>query len=323
MTSCQNDVNRNAGSGDYFQDEVYGAYFGQSLPGDSAVLFAPGFISTPLYTRDISFMPDGREAYFSVSVQGLNLIFETKMDEKGKWSIPRPASFIGNYDYMYYEPFIDAKGENMYFLSNMPDVDSIKGDEDIWVTKRNGKYWSEPKNLGYPVNTDAAEFYPSLTKNGTLYFTRREKDNGNHYIYRSLQVNGVFSEPERLPKQVNCGSARFNAFISPDEDFIIVPVIGLNKNEGTDYYIVYNMGDNNWSEPIYAGNQMNSSAKAEYSASLSFDKKFIFFMSNRKNNFPKNINIKDLVLMNNEILNGNSNIYWMSTNFIEKLRPNE
>ena len=31
--------------------------------------------------------------------------------------------------------------------------------------------WSNPKNLGAPVNTSNNEFYPSLAKNGNLYFT--------------------------------------------------------------------------------------------------------------------------------------------------------
>ena len=48
--------------------QVYsGEYFGQTPAGDEPQLFAPGIISTPLYTRDITMMPDGNEIYFSIS----------------------------------------------------------------------------------------------------------------------------------------------------------------------------------------------------------------------------------------------------------------
>jgi hypothetical protein len=30
--------------------------------------------------------------------------------------------------------------------------------------------WGEPRNLGAPVNGEASEFFPTLTKDGTLYF---------------------------------------------------------------------------------------------------------------------------------------------------------
>jgi hypothetical protein len=46
-------------------------------------------------------------------------------------------------------------------------------------------------------------------------------------------------------------------------------------------------------------------------------------MSNRKGKLSKSFDLQDLVLLNNEIINGNSNIYWMSSDFIEKLRPHK
>jgi hypothetical protein len=321
ILACEDKVQPGQNITDEEQIEKHGDFFGEKAPGDSAVIFAPGFISTPLYTRDITFTPDGKEAYFCVSAQNYNLIFETLKDSKGKWSIPKPASFIEHFEYMYFEPFIDFDGKKMYFFSNMPDKDSIKGDEDIWYTERTSNGWSQPKNLGYPVNTEGSEFFPTLTKKGTLYFTRQQKGDENSYIFRSKQVNGKFQEPEKLPAEVNCGSARFNAMVSPDEDYIIVPAMGMTNNPGTDYYFVFNLGNNTWSEPVNAGNQMNSKARREFSASLSYNGKYVFFMSDRGSEEMTDFNLFDLVNKSASILNGNSNIYWVGVDFIENLRP--
>ena len=73
-----------------------GDYLGQALPGDTPELFDPGFISTGLYTRDMSMTPEMDEIYFCVSSMGYNLIFFTKQ-VGGVWTEPEPVpSGLGN-----------------------------------------------------------------------------------------------------------------------------------------------------------------------------------------------------------------------------------
>lgn len=307
------------------QNEFTGEYFGQEPPDDTAKIFAPGFISSSLYTRDIAFMPDGKEACFCVSALGFNLIFETLQNETGIWSVPKPASFIEDYSYMYYEPCISHDGLKMYFLSNMPDADSIMDDQDIWCVDRKDNSWGKPYNLGEPINTPGAEFFPSLTINNTLYFTKQPERDVNHYIYRSKFVNGKFEEPEILPKEVNIGNARFNAFISPGEDYIIVPATGMQDTYGgVDYYIVFRNENDVWSKPVNMGNQINSDARGEYSVSLSYDKKYLFFMSDRgiSDSETKDMTLNNLIEKSKNILNGNSNIWWISSDIINPLKKN-
>ena len=38
--------------------------------------------------------------------------------------------------------------------------------------------WSKPYNLGPPINTDDPEYFPSVTRDGTIYFTREIDDGG-------------------------------------------------------------------------------------------------------------------------------------------------
>jgi hypothetical protein len=302
-----------------------GPYLGQTPPGDEPVLFAPGIVSTAMYTRDLTMTPDGQEIFFCVSAYGFNWIFHTKQ-ENGVWTEPKPASFIQNPEYMYYEPHVTPDGNRLLFLSTMPKVPGEPENEDIWVVDRTESGWGNPYNLGAPVNSENREFYPSVTRDGTLYFTRQEKDSRVGYIYRSYLVNGKYSEPEKLPDQVNCGTNRFNAYIQPDEEYIIVPAMGLeNSYGGTDYYVVFRNQNDQWSEPINLGEKINTESGREFSASLSPDGKYFFFMSSRLNpDLEKNLMgtpITKLAHFYGQPQNGNADIYWVKADFIEKLRP--
>ncbi len=305
--------------------ELYGPYLGQIPPDSVPQLFAPEIVSTSMYTRDMAIMPDGNEIYFCISALGYNLIFCTKQID-GKWTEPAPVSFIDDFQYMYYEPCISHDGKQLFFLSNKPKSnEETKGNEDIWVVDRIDDNWSDARNLGEPICTENAEFFPSVTKEGTLYFTRNDACDGKNYIFRSRLNDGVYQEPEKLGTNVNCGTNRFNAYISPDESFIIVPALGMDDTYGgVDYYIVFRDEDDNWSEPINMGSNINNPVGSEWSPYISPDGKYFFFMASKTN--PEVINGADityrLLLDNfNKPQNGNASIYWVEANFIQDLNP--
>jgi hypothetical protein len=302
-----------------------GPYLGQTLPEDEPVLFAPGIVSTAMYTRDLSLTPDGREIFFCVTAYGFNLIFHTRQ-KNGMWTEPKPAPFIRNPQYMYYEPCVTPDGKRLFFLSNMPKALGEAENEDIWVVDRSDTGWGEPYNLGAPVNSENSEFYPSVTRDGTIYFTRQEKGSRTGYIYYSHMVNGKYSEPEKLPEQVNCGTNRFNAYIQPEEKYIIVPAMGRDDSYGgTDYYVVFHNQKDQWSDPINLGDKINTASGREFSASLSPDGKYFFFMSTRLNpalgNNLTDTPITKLAYFYGQPQNGNADVYWVVAGFIEKLRP--
>ena len=300
-----------------------GEYLGQTPPDTIAQLFAPDIISSGMYVRDIAIMPDGKEIYFCVSALGYNLIFYTK-EVDGVWTKPSLPEFIKNYKYMYYEPCISSDGKKLYFLSNMPEDSTSNENENIWVTDRTENGWTAPYNLGEPVCTENSEFFPSITNDGTLYFTRQTKGDPVNYIYRSKLVDGKYTEPEKLPGQVNCGTNRFNAYISRDESFMIVPATGMETTlGGVDYYIVFRNEDDTWQEPVNMGAQINSDNAREWSPYISPDNKYLFFMSSRSAIADKSTtkpNFQMLLDAHSKPGNGNSDIYWISTKVIEKLK---
>lgn len=317
------------------QDEfpvLSGEYLGQTLPGAEPEIFAPGIVSTGMYTRDLAMTPDGNEIYFGVAVGGFTVIMQTK-SENGRWTKPEVAPFSADPRYMNLEPFISPDGQRFYFLSNRPPAGGdLEPDEvgtwvnqDIWVMDRTGDGWGEPYNLGPPVNSDAAEYFPSVTSDGTIYFTRTPEGTRESYIYRSRLQNGSYTEPERLGAEVNSTMSQFNAFIAPDESYLILGVFGREDSRGsTDYYVVFRDRDDSWSGPINLGDRINTPRGGEFSPYVSPDGKYFLFMSTRTRSpeeFPEELTHSYLEEVYNGPRSGNCDIYWVDASFIEELRP--
>lgn len=298
---------------------------GQSLPGDEPELFAPGIASTGMASRDITISPDGQEVCFALSSHDFSYasIFISKKTPEG-WTKPEILPFATDSRYLFFEPFLSPDGQRIFFLSNRPeDGHKAPANEDIWYSRRTPSGWSAPINAGPGVNTSGNEFFPSVTVEGTLYFTRADTTDGKQYIYRSAWDGEKFEEAERLPKQVNCGVTRFNAFVAPDESYVIVPAFGRSDSfGGADYYIVFRNQQEQWSQPQNMGPDVNSKARAEWSPYVSPDGRYFFFMSNR---IPENKRTKKMTYsffdsLQTHPLNGTSNTYWMKAEVIDSLR---
>jgi hypothetical protein len=193
-----------------------GDYLGQKAPGMTAVMFAPGIVSTEKGELNSVFTPDGNEFYFTIrNAQGRwTIMVMTRADNR--WTAPRPASFSGTYSDV--DLFISPDGRRLFFCSNRPAGGS--GDPqktfDIWVVDRVGADWSSPKSLGAPVNSDANEFYPALTKDGTLYFqSQRPEGLGAADIYRAKLRGGAYREAENLGDPINSPGSRAIAWSRP------------------------------------------------------------------------------------------------------------
>jgi len=305
-----------------------GDYLGQSLPGNDPEVFAPGIISTGIYTRDIAMTPDKKEIYFCLVLPNYSfstILFTKQVD--GTWTEPEVVPHMEDPDILNLEPFISPDGQKFFFLSTRPDTTKgeTTGDQDIWIMNRNGESWDKPYNPGEPVNSEQAEFFPSVTNDGTIYFSRAEPNSSLHYIYRSRFINGKYITPERLPDQVNSGANQYNAFIAPDESYIIVPTTGRKDSYGgCDYYIVFRNEKDNWSEPVNMGEKINTMGSQEYSPYVSPDGKYFFFMSTRllsEEKAPVSLTYNIIKKINSNPQNGNPCIYWISTSIIEELKP--
>lgn len=296
-----------------------GPYLGQELPETEPVIFAEGIVSTGLYTRDLAMTPDGSEIYFCsiVGNYAYTAIFGTRL-ENGRWTEPKALEFARDPEWMNIEPFIHPDGSRFFFISNK------SGNQDIWVADRTADGWSDAYNLGAPVNSEAPEYFPSVTRKNTIYFTREDPGTRASRIFRALPDGDGFAEPEPLPGHVNTTAAQFNAFIDPDERFLILCVFGRKDTRGsTDYYITFRSEDDKWSALLNMGEQVNTESGLEYSPYISPDGKYFFFMSSRKlppqeaDKLP--LTHEHMMEMHNSPGYGNPAVWWMETSFIDTL----
>lgn len=226
-------------------------------------IFASGTDNEEYIARD--FILNGEdEIYFTLVKKDYSyaVIYHTKFAE-GNWTEPEIAPFSANTNYMYFEPFISNDGSKLFFVSNCP-VDGVEKaplDFDIWVMNKRGEGWSEPENIGPPINTKCLEAFPSVTNDGTLYFVRNDEAMTRSDVYRSRLVDGKYAEPQKLPDVINGegDNNAFNACIAPDESCLVFCSYRQKDNFGlSDYYISFRDEDDNWSDAVNMGEKFNS-----------------------------------------------------------------
>jgi Tol biopolymer transport system component len=249
-------------------------------PLTEATVFGNGVISTGDFDSHPAFTPDGKTLYFVRSTPTFNLwtILVSRF-QNGRWSTPEVAPFSGQYSDA--DPFITADGSRFYFISNRPVAGKSKPDLDIWVMERTATGWSEPKNIGAPINSSGSEWYPTMSANGTIYFgSDREGGKGRTDIYRCRFAGGKYAEAENLGEAINTPFNEFEPLIAPDESFLIVMSGGRSDARGGfDLYVSYNR-NGAWTKPANLGDQINSAAN-EYSPTISPDGKYFFWTSAR------------------------------------------
>ncbi len=272
--------------------------FGQKEPGSSPQLFAEGIVSTKGIEYSSTFSPDGKEFYFTRLGPKYKAAIMVMKKKNNQWTKPQTVSFSG--EYQEGSPFVSPDGKKLYFSSHRPPEGSKtpKKDFDIWVVKKTGTTWGKPQNLGPPVNTEKDELTPAVSRNGVLYF-HGDYGKGND-IYHSKFAGGKYTKPGRLGNSINTTQVEADAFIAPDESYILFS--SWNKKGGFgsgDIYISFRNKDGSWGEPKNLGPEINSKAEENW-PSVSPDGKFIFFTSTKRNGLP--------------------DIYWVESSIIHQLK---
>ncbi|MGB3467912.1 MAG: hypothetical protein WBA74_21685 [Cyclobacteriaceae bacterium] len=282
----------------------------QIVFADSLSIFAPGIISTMHKERDLAISPDGNRMLFTKSAQNgaFSVIMET-VKAGNNWSDPEVVAFSGNYSDL--EPAYAPDGNTLYFASNRPVTGDQPKDFDIWKVGFDDGQWGTPQRLDAAVNTSGNEFYPSVSRSGNLYFTaspdfQRKKED----IFIARKVNGSYERAMLLSDSINTSYYEFNAFIDPDEEYIIFSSWGRPDGKGGgDLYLCEKDNDGKWQQarPL----SINTNV-LEYCPFVSPDKKYFFFTANHndfRDFYQKGISADQFDIMLNSNRNGNGDIW--------------
>lgn len=257
-----------------------GPSYASVKPMPSPRVFGENVVSTGDDESHPAFTPDGRTLYFLKNTPTFNhWTIVVSHHIRGKWTSPEVAQFSGQYSDA--DPFITPDGQRFFFISTRPVNAKSKQDTDIWMMERTASGWSEPKHLGFPLNSDTNEWFPTVTNDGTLYFgSERPGGKGRADIWRSKFRDGVYSAPENLGDTVNSPASEVEPYIAGDESFMIVAAAGRQDSKGAfDLYVSYN-NKGVWTRPENLGDAINSSGW-DFSPKISPDGKYFFFTSSR------------------------------------------
>jgi len=288
-------------------------YLNQTSPGEAPRIFAPGLVSNGLANRDFTISPGGDEIFFTIQQRSFVSVVMNSTRKDGKWSEPVVASFSGMYNDL--EASFPFDGKKIFFSSNRPLSSSDStNDYNIWYTEKKNDSWTDPIALGSEVNSEKDEFYPSIARNGDLYFTSQiETGKGKEDIVMSEFKNGNYRSAVSLSEAINSKGYEFNAFVDPDEQFILFSAYGRDDDLGQGDLYLSIKKDGQWQQAVHLSNDINSTS-LDYCPFVTWDKRYLFFTSSRatyKSPFRKKQTLSELKkgLLNPG--NGLDDIYWV------------
>ena len=253
-----------------------GPYFGQTPPGSTPQVFAPGLIC--------DMRPHQGEAWGTFSADGNTFCFNrsgyvyiTENTEQG-WTTPKRIKSI---------PFMTAA------CCPSPDANSIYFMYSYDPSKRyclhhcmrTSEGWSLPQELGPPFSFAFGGF--SLAADNSICFWGSDKAKlGGFWV--APFVDNTWPRAIKIP--VEKGNLRgHHPGIAPDKSFLVFYSVkpGAQRGTETNLYLTLRRADGTWSKPRDMGPRINTKYY-ESGARISPDKKYMFF--NRSNGWGMNSN---------------------------------
>jgi outer membrane protein OmpA-like peptidoglycan-associated protein len=144
----------------------------------------PGVVNSSFYESSITITADESTIYFASErpggLGGLD-IYSCKKDKKGAWTVVKNLGPAINTEYDDDAPYIDPDGKTLYFSSKgrkgMGGFDMFKSSL-INFEKRE---WTEPENLGYPINTPNDDVFIVGTAKANRFYYSSVRDDGFGY----------------------------------------------------------------------------------------------------------------------------------------------
>ncbi len=268
-------------------------YFGQTPPGDSAVIFAPGIISLPNRLEgNITFSPDGNEYFFTV--HGLHYstykIYYSRRDSN-QWSPQAEAPFFAGQKNS--NPHFSLDGNKLFFDSKMNA--SGPNNRNIWMVQRSPEGWSAPTMLPSPINSGYVDAYYSESADSVGYFNSDRPGGQSYDIWCTHKMPDHSIQAENLGLAVNSKTYDITPCIAPDGSYLIF----TSYRRGPDLYVTFKDGKGGWTIPVNM-KRINTSAE-ESDPTLSPDGRFLFFTRGHAGVEPQDI-------------------YWVSTKIIDDIK---
>ncbi|MBS1507436.1 MAG: OmpA family protein [Bacteroidetes bacterium] len=203
--------------------------------------------------------------------------------------IPKNLGNAINSEYDEINPVLSPDGKTLFFVRvNHPENYYGSFDsEDIWYSEWANGAWRTAEHLPQ-LNTGRYNAILSISSDGkSVLINGVFNKKGTFFLKRGLSIstrtaNG-WGTPQRLRikkmRRFNSG-ANSNAFLSNDENYIVVAMSKRYASEKTNLYVIRKINDHKWAWPMKL-KAINSSQNDE-APFLSADNKTLYFASDRK-----------------------------------------
>ncbi len=174
---------------DYLNCDLYMTTYNRSGKGGNDFEWSPLVnLGTNINTKDgweaqPSLSADGKTLFFATIRKGSrdNDIYFAERQKDGTFGPAKPFDII-NTEGKDKSPFFHQDGETLYFVSSTSKKRKGLGGLDIFYIRKDGDKWTEPQNIGYPINSPDDELGLFVSTSGRVAYYSSAKD-GNWNIF--------------------------------------------------------------------------------------------------------------------------------------------
>jgi len=192
ICACRNEKVYNK---DYLNCDLYSTKYKRSGKGGNDFQWTtlenlgPNINTSDGWEAQPSLSADGKELFFTSARKDSrdNDIFYSQRQKDGSWSKAIPFDIINTVG-KDKSPFFHQDGKTLYFVSSNSNERKGLGGLDIFYIRKQGDNWSEPKNIGFPINSENDELGLFISTDGkTAYFSSTNKGNWDIYGFDLYQ----------------------------------------------------------------------------------------------------------------------------------------
>ena len=243
---------------------IYGEHH-EMLPGVSCAIHEDGkhnWNDPIVWDDNIEFEGDNYMVYIHttgdvmfLSMQGSAALgkedlYVAVLEQNGEWSVPLHLGDNINSPGFEISPFLNKSKDTLYFSS---DGHGGLGDADIYYSVRQDSTWcnwSDPVNLGEPINSHFYDAFLSIAPNGIHYFVSNRGEHDLSDIYRTRRVYPLKIDSSLLVNDSSLSVTVADSSIINEEvtsEAVVVPVLAKKKLPAVRaIYYKYNGRDVKW-----------------------------------------------------------------------------
>jgi hypothetical protein len=192
----------NGPNGNVYESSLIGEVWGEPVKMTHDV-------NSSAWETHIAMAADGNTMYFvsdREGGEGERDLYRSVILPNGEWSKAVNLGDVVNTEWDEEAPFIHPDGRTLYFSSK--GHNSMGGFDIFYTTMQEDGSWTEPVNIGYPLNTCDDDLYFVTTPDGLRGYFSSDRPGG----YGNDDIYIIY-----LPENVNQGLAVLKGYIYPHE----------------------------------------------------------------------------------------------------------